>query len=468
MTQFYTPLGTSCADAARLLEKRVLGEFLSDSERGELAEHLDGCAVCRDFVACVSRIPAITETLSDADIDAARYAMKKKRIYLAESENRNRLIGIAAAVIAAAVVPAVVWLSPLLPKDRVEPKGAKDGALECDPRPPTEPLPGVLMTYCGDKEPDIAVPGGREVTVSLHQGTVGLRIDPEHRNSLKVRVETREGEVRVKGTIFTVRVDSTAALLEVFRGAVEFVPAASKAERFVVTKGQGADLSACTLFDLSMPKTELLRQALDEAAAARDLDEQLLAMDETELGPEARAPDAAEPRNSAILSTPPEFSEATGPDHEGASISPDEAFKAKSGGAPKEAVLSIDALVQEAQSCLIDRDWPCAASRYREILKRYPGRAESTAISVSLAKIELLRLGEPQKALDHYLAYRQSAPNGPLAEEALFGIAEAYRRLGGRKEELETLRRFSERYPRSLKREKVETRLRQLEGDKAP
>ena len=132
----------------------------------------------------------------------------------------------------------------------------------------------------------------------------------------------------------------------------------------------------------------------------------------------------------------------------------------ETGGAPKRSAPSIDTLIQEAQSCLIDRDWRCAAIKYQEVLKRYSGRPESMAVLISLAKIELRHLGRPKEALDHYKKYQQRAPKGPLAEEALYGIANAYRRLGLEDKEQETLRLFVEKYPQSSLVRKARARLK--------
>ena len=65
-------------------------------------------------------------------------------------------------------------------------------------------------------------------------------------------------------------------------------------------------------------------------------------------------------------------------------------------------------------------------------------------------------------------AYQRRAPSGPLAEEALFGVAGAYRRLGNSNEERAALRRFLERYPRSSMQGKARARLAELEGADTP
>ena len=124
----------------------------------------------------------------------------------------------------------------------------------------------------------------------------------------------------------------------------------------------------------------------------------------------------------------------------------------------------MDALIQDAQSCLIDRDWQCAAARYHEVLNRYAARTESASVLISLAKIELRHLNRPDNALTHYRTYQQRAPKGPLIEEAYLGIANAYRQLGNPAKEAETLRQFAERFPKSSLSGKARARLKQLNG----
>jgi TolA-binding protein len=236
---------------------------------------------------------------------------------------------------------------------------------------------------------------------------------------------------------------------------VEFVPREAADRALQVSAGRGADLRHRTIFELTEPKTETLRRALDAADPQKNATEKEPTRGET-LG--AKVPEAlsklSESADGGELSGP------TGP------VEPaEEGLRSGTDSASKRSAPSIDILIQDAQSCLIVRDWKCAASRYQDILKHYPGRPESTAVLISLAKIELRRLNTPSKALDHYKSYQQRAPKGPMAEEALYGIADAYRRLGKTDMEKETLRLFVERHPQSSQLERVRARLHQLEGD---
>lgn len=452
----------SCAEAGVLLEKRISEEILSDAEQQALTHHENDCPLCREVVKWISILPQRADDLSEIETLAARKRFVENRGRLEAGAQRRKkvwaLVG-AAAAIAAVVLVGVFRRSSL-------PIASDEGAIaiNCVPALPTEPVPGVFMTYCDDKEPGVLIVNGGDVRVSLRDGAVGLRIDPKRRDPHKVVVDTPEGEVRVKGTVFTVELQRDSARVEVFRGVVEFVPKVKGVLPLQVAAGRGADLMQHQLFDLSSPRTEPLRRALEAKLALKRQAE-----NET-VGGESAAAQA-----SAERSPPFDFLDSGTADglEEQAPVAPVESgemeteatadgFRFSATAASKRSPPSIDALVQDAQSCLIDRDWTCAAARYQDVLKHYPGRPESTAVLISLAKIELLRLHLPKKALDHYELYQRQAPRGPMAEEALFGIAEACRRLGQQDREAETLRLFVERYPQSSQLEKARARLHQL------
>ena len=446
----------SCADAAMLLEKRVVEETLSAREQSALQQHLNHCMRCRRLVNWVSALPGLADELSDIEVNLAYRAAMKKRSFLQRTEPLKK-VAIAAAA-AAAVMAAITldrdWLHAVFSnKDEVA-----DGMLECEPAMPTAPVPGVMMTYCKNRKPGMLIENGGDVRVLLPHGAVGMRIDPNRRQKHKVTVETPQGEVRVKGTVFTVQVDKNNTWLEVFRGGVDFVPVTVFEEPMYVTAGRGADLRRHEVFALSAPRTDVLLQALEAKTALKDALNQTHAQESMLNTPSSSANlESSEPAEAPRPVTGSGQQAPTGQSAEAEG-------SVRSGKATlqKHPQPSIDALIQNAQSCLIAHDWPCASSHYQDILKRYPGRPESTAILISLAKIELRHLNRPKKALDHYRAYQQRAPDGPMAEEALFGIAETYRRLGREEREESTLRLFVESYPGSSQLKRARARLRQL------
>ncbi len=446
----------SCTDAALLLEKQIAEEPLLGEQQTQLAAHIQQCDACRRLMKWTAAFREHAPSLSNEDIRTAYQSALKNKNRPASSAGPWKIAavaGFAAAAAFAAVIAADGWFQSLPSTDR---EIAPD-EIACSPSPPTEPVTGVLMTYCGPKMPDAVIDDDGSVRVSLQRGMVGMRVDPNRPDKHDVTVETPHGRVRVKGTVFTVRVDRDEANVEVFRGVVEFLPATPDETPLQVPAGRGADLRRCALFDLPSPKAEALRRTLDAAAADRYPARQALPNPSDQVTAPSRA--IGNPESVEVVH------ESTDPLSKERSMGQLEAhLRAGSSAPPRRSPPTIDVLIQDAQSCLIEQDWTCAASRYRDILRLYPTRREATAALVSLAKIELRRLHSPDKALEHYQTYRQRAPTGPMSEEALFGIAEAYRRLGQRDFEQETLRTFIERYPGSSQQARARARLRQLEA----
>ncbi len=449
----------TCADAAVLLEKRVAEEALSDGEARGLQQHLTQCEHCRRLVSWVSALPEFAEELSDAEVRSAYHRAVENRARRLRSELRKK---VAMALVAAAAVAAVVMLDRGMIRDLFSKEARPEFTkLECLPSSPSQPVPGVVMTYCTGRPPGVLAENDGELRVSLQYGAVGLLVDPDRPGKRKVSVETPHGEVRVKGTMFTVLVDEENTWVEVFRGVVEFIPAEPQNETLFVTAGNGANLRRRTLSRLSEPRTEALHRVLTQKSSRNLLATRGQLPAETPMGPES----TASPAPSAMG----KYKGASG-----AGRSRDPALKSapekgsihsESEAEPKASEPTIDTLIQEAQTCLLSHDWTGASSRYQDILTRYPGRPESTAALMSLAKLELRHLNRPSSALEHYQTYRNRAPGGPMAEEALFGIAETYRRLGETEKEKDTLRTFVERYPGSSQIKRARARLGRLEAE---
>ncbi len=445
--------GLSCLAAEALLEKQFAEEPLLDRENLAVQAHLAECPECRRVVDWMSALPTQAEAHAErrfhSGLDAAYQTSMKKR---AQLQNRDYFKKLAMASAVAAILVVVMFVRPW-PFDGARRDAAAVVAVECRPVPPEEMVSGVVITYCDDESPDVFITNDGDVRVGVQGGTVGMLIDPNRPRKRKVSVVTPQGEVRVKGTMFTVKVDKRSSQVEVFRGVVEFVPTATAGETLLVKAGQGADLRRQRVFAISAPRTASIRQVLytenrqrlsEPASPVGELAESTsgetaIALDESDPAAAARRSPSERPFAPPVSSARP-----------GATPS-------------KRGVPSIDRLIHEAQACLIARDWRCASSRYRGILKHYPKRPESTAALISLARIELRHLGKPREALDHYRTYQKRAPDGPMAEEALFGIATTYRRLGEKALERATLRRFIERFPGSSQIKRAHRRLNQLD-----
>lgn len=449
----------TCADAAVLLEKRVAEEPLSDAEEQGLQQHLNHCEHCHRLVDWISALPGFAEELSGFEVRSAYQRAMENRARSLRAERRRK---IAMALAAVAAVAAVVLIDKGMIRDLFSEEGKPAiTQLKCLPAPPTQPVAGVVMTYCADRPPGVLAEDDGALRVSLQYGAVGLLVDPHRPGKHRVSVETPHGEVRVKGTMFTVLVDEENTWVEVFRGVVELIPIDAQQETLSMAAGRGADLGRRRISRLSSPRTESLRRVLD-----RESSRTLLAT-----------------RGPVPAATPPEPDRTVSPAPSARRSPPGSSGSARSWGSaakpvpeeespvsdieepPKPSEPSIDTLIQEAQSCLLSHDWEGASSRYQDVLTKYPGSPESTAVLVSLAKLELRHLDRPSRALSHYRTYRDRAPRGPMAEEALFGIAETYRRMGDTAKEKETLQTFIGQYPGSSQIERARARLRRLEAD---
>lgn len=438
----------SCSDAARLFEMQISEETLSADEARRFSRHVNDCSDCRKLVAWLAVLPAVADTPSEAAVEAARVAVLESGAFSVRSgEPRRRFRHLALATAAAGL--AALGVLYLLVSARGE---TVDAPAVCIPAPLTSPAPGIVMTYCGERPPSTVLENSGDVRISLSRGTVGLNIDPKRPEPHNVVVAIEEGEVRVKGTLFTVGVGEHGTRVEVFRGIVEFIPRFG-GPALQVAAGQGADLRGRHMLAPEDRRTADLRRFLEAETVSGVGDRLYAEKDLRTPGPSTAAPLP----DSGI---PDELSN-------GNDSSPS-LEAAEKGTDPAGRKPTIDALIQEAQSCLIAHDWPCAAARYHDVLRYYPGRPESTAVLVSLAKLELRRLDAPEKALRHYKAYQRRARNGAMAEETLFGIAESYRKLGNGPLETKTLRQFIEEYPRSPQGSKARARLRLLEAGGSP
>jgi len=86
---------------------------------------------------------------------------------------------------------------------------------------------------------------------------------------------------------------------------------------------------------------------------------------------------------------------------------------------------------------------------------------------VTLGRLLLDRLGEPERALEEFDAYLAAAPNGTLAEDALVGRAIAFERLGRASDERLAWTDLLTRFPATAQAERARSRLVEL-GEAQP
>jgi tetratricopeptide (TPR) repeat protein len=124
-------------------------------------------------------------------------------------------------------------------------------------------------------------------------------------------------------------------------------------------------------------------------------------------------------------------------------------------------------LLIDANQLRQKKQWSRAEKAYAQVAQKFPGSDEAYTASIAAAALRLEHLDDADGALELYSSASKARRDGPLAEEALFGMAGAYRALGHRRSEKQALTQFLKRFPKSSMREQVEERMTQLE-EKSP
>jgi hypothetical protein len=123
---------------------------------------------------------------------------------------------------------------------------------------------------------------------------------------------------------------------------------------------------------------------------------------------------------------------------------------------PPEDLLSL------ASERRLRREWLAADAFYAAVVSRFPGTDAAVVAQVASASLHLRGLGDAAGAVAAYRRALAARPQGPLAEDARWGIAEALRALGDTRGEAEALREFLDRHPRSALAPAVRRRLEGL------
>jgi TolA-binding protein len=105
-----------------------------------------------------------------------------------------------------------------------------------------------------------------------------------------------------------------------------------------------------------------------------------------------------------------------------------------------------------------------AATMYEELQERFPASREAQLSRVTLGRLLLDRLDQPERALAQFETYLASGA-GNLAEEALIGRAAALERLGRAVEERQAWTELLTRYPSTAQAERARRRLAELGGE---
>jgi TolA-binding protein len=110
------------------------------------------------------------------------------------------------------------------------------------------------------------------------------------------------------------------------------------------------------------------------------------------------------------------------------------------------------------------RDWEGAGAIYRRLLELYPDSPEAQTARVGLGELLLSQGADPGAAVRLFEQYLERSAQGPLAEEASYGVCRALRASGRFDEERRALERFLASHPSSPRAAAVRDRLQSSAG----
>ena len=267
-----------------------------------------------------------------------------------------------------------------------------------------------------------------EVTrLRLDRGRVALHVAPQQVGE-RFTIDTSGGRIRVLGTVFAVDAREDGHEVAVTEGLVQFT----------LSEGPVVEIPAGFAFHTSTGLREL---PADESAAIQRM---------AVLGePAYHAESATERTEAAIRVTEPAE----------ADVEPQTASPSRGS---EEDPPSVETLLAEARQCRVRRDWSGAVEAYQGLIATHPDSPEAVTSLVPMGRIQLEQLDQPEVALRSFALYIERAEHGSLLEEAEWGVAEAYRRLGRSEEETQALQRFREHHPDSLYAGPADGRLQAL------
>ncbi len=436
MSEIHSHMNQTCSEIGKLIEKRASEDILTLSEQTLMEEHLESCSECNDFTKILfgmSVLPDEPSSLNIAQISstiAGNYFGKKRR-------NRAIVLSIVSAAAITLFLLSIPYFNPTVESSETLARSVlvdSGAAPSCVPQSPFIAAPGLLISQCQETSVDIKIGSDKKVKISLVNGAFALSLDPRRPELYSVLVTTPLGTIEVKGTVLSVHVTKTNVRVEVFKGIVELRSNKNHDAALEVSAGNGAHLVAFTTFPLDVSWGKPLQIALESFEKSEHSNNSI--------------------QNENIIL---DIDTPTDDDLKNTRRTSNSALPNA-----QTRIVPLDILIQEAQSFLIAMDWNLAAQKYNDILRYYPKSPEAQSALISLAKIELRRLGHPQKALSKFNAYQTRNPKGPLAEEALLGIAEAHRLLGNKEAETVALQEFIKRFPASASVSKTKHRLREL------
>lgn len=338
---------------------------------------------------------------------------------------------------------------------------------------------------------------GSAIEVFLRAGRIIAHVEPV-RAGPPVRIATTDGAVEVSGTAFAVEARGERVAVQVFRGSVKLDE--RQGSRRVLRLGQAAVLGQDGIGTLTSDEIGDAADVLGLLELISDADRPVIvevkswpsgatvAIDnrvigETPLSASVRAghrrlelslaghesvrEHLALGKDELVSRTfelqPASDSSAAEPaDDDGVQRIAERAAAHERGASdppPRAHQPTAEELLEQALTLRAAKNWPQAAAAYEELIMRYPGSNRARAALVSLGRIQLDHLGRPESALRTFDSYLALTANGSLAQEAAFGRAVAFRRLGRRSEEIAALQDFLRRFPAAIQADRARARL---------
>jgi len=457
-----------CRQAQTLLEEKLFEDAaLSDDEEAQLATHMKTCRACAGFSAITRALeddaPTPAESLTRTQVGEAVAAYSRRRLLVRAAAGVVAMIMVASGLLAWNLVtegafdarrPELADLTTL--RGGLEQEAFDRGQLHSIEDTLVDLGNGVLLALGEGSRVEPVELDGENIELALVEGLVAVQV-PRRSTRLKtLTVSSELCSVVVKGTVFAVEVESRETRVFVVKGEVEVRQGSE-------TQSSGTELVEGQVLSI----TEMEQEPLERKKAG----EILAMLGLGGVGSVAEVSGSMEEKSEQTAvdaGSPPEHTRNAprrGDRSVGGSDRPVDAPRKEVEGEPAVAAArAIEALLERARACRRDRDWPCAVDAYDEIEMRFPDRPEAMTATVLRADIELNQLGEPHRALEHYRKYLRLAPDGPLAEEALWGSCRALGAVGDTEGRHRSIEEFLERYPRSAMAAEAEAELTEISG----
>jgi len=124
--------------------------------------------------------------------------------------------------------------------------------------------------------------------------------------------------------------------------------------------------------------------------------------------------------------------------------------------APVEDIVALANLQRK------EKRWRAAERLYERVMRDHAGTDAAAIATVASASLHLDHLADPSGALRRFLQALRLRPDGPLAEEARWGLAETHRVLDDEEAERAALHRVLSAHPRSVNAARARQRMTEL------